>query len=142
VVLGASLETVLPKLRGSAVDVLINEDWREGIASSIRVGVSALSEEVEAVVLAVCDQPRLSPDVVRRLIAGFDGDPGCMVACEYAGTVGVPALFARGCFEKLLQLSGDRGARRLLRRDLESVVRVSWPGGAFDVDLPSDGEKI
>jgi len=142
VVLGASLETVLPTVRGLAADVLVNEDWREGIASSIRAGVSALSEEVEAVVLATCDQPRLSSDVVRRLIAGFDGVPGRMVACEYAGTVGVPALFGRSCFEELLQLRGDSGARRLLRRNLETVVRVPWPGGAFDVHLLSDREKI
>ena len=142
VVLGASMEKIVPTLIGLEAKVVVNEDWREGIASSIRAGISALADEVEAVVLATCDQPRLEPDVVRRLIARFDGVPECMVACEYAGTVGVPALFGRGRFEELLQLRGESGARRLLRGNIDRVVRVPWPGGTFDVDLPSDREKI
>jgi len=142
VVLGAALDTIVPTLTGLSIRVVANEGWREGIASSIRAGVSALPEEVEAVVLATCDQPLLEPDVVRRLIAGFDGAPARMVACEYAGTLGVPALFGRGRFEELLELRGDSGARQLLRRNLESVVRLPWPGGAFDVDLPTDRDEI
>ena len=142
VVLGASMEQIVPTLIGLPARVVVNEDWREGIASSIRAGISALADEVEAVVLATCDQPRLEPDVVRRLIARFDGAPGSMVACEYAGTVGVPALFGRGRFAELLQLRGASGARQLLRGNLDRVVRMPWPGGTFDVDLPSDREKI
>jgi molybdenum cofactor cytidylyltransferase len=142
VVLGASRETIEPTLSGLPVRVVVNEDWREGIASSIRAGISALPDGVEALVLATCDQPELEPDVVRRLIKGFDGTPGRMVACAYGGTVGVPALFGRDRFEGLLQLRGDSGARQLLRGNLESVVRVPWSGGAFDLDLPSDREKI
>jgi len=142
VVLGASLEKIQPTLHGHPAKVVVNKDWREGIASSIRAGISALPEETAAVVLATCDQPRLTPDVVRRLIAGFDGAPRGMVACEYASTVGVPALFGRGRFEELLRLRGDSGARQLLRRDPDSVLRVRWPGGAFDVDRPSDRREI
>jgi molybdenum cofactor cytidylyltransferase len=142
VVLGASLETIEPTLSGLPVTVVVHSGWREGLASSIRAGISALPEEVEALVLATCDQPLLEPDVVRRLIAGFDGAPGRMVACEYDGTVGVPALFGRDRFEELIRLRGDSGARQLLRRNPGSVVRVPWSGGAFDVDLPSDREKI
>jgi len=141
VVLGAAMDTILPTLTGLPSEVVINEQWREGIASSIRSGVSALPAEAEAVVLATCDQPLLKSDVVRRLIQGFDGDPARMVACVYAGAVGVPALFGRGRFDELLRLRGDSGARRLLRANLESVVTVPWPGGAFDVDSPSDRDR-
>ena len=142
VVLGAGLETIAPTLVGLAASVVVNEGWREGIASSIRAGITALPEETEAVVLTTCDQPRLEPDVVRRLIAGFDGAPRRMLACAYAGTVGVPALFGRGCFEALLELRGDRGARQLLRKEPENVQRVPWPAGSFDVDRPSDLDEI
>jgi len=142
VVLGASAERIRPALRGRPVEVLVNDDWRSGIASSIRTAISALPDEAEGVVLAVCDQPRLSSDVVRRLIAAFDGAPERMVACEYAGTVGVPAVFGRGRFEELLQLRGDSGARQLLRKNLGTVVRLAWPDGALDLDLPADLGEI
>lgn len=142
VVLGALRETIGPTLVGLPVTVVVNEGWREGIASSIRAGIEALPEEVTAVVLAACDQPLLEPDVVRRLIAGFDGAPRCMVACAYAGTVGVPALFGRGRFEELLQLRGDSGARQLLRRNLDEVERVRWSSGWYDIDLPSDRDEV
>jgi molybdenum cofactor cytidylyltransferase len=142
VVLGALAERIRPALRDLPVDLVHNENWREGIASSIRAGIASLPREVDAALLVTADQPRLTADVVRRLIEAYDGTPACMVACEYAGTLGVPALFARGHFDELLRLRGDRGARRLLRNRSGAVVRVPWPDGALDVDRPADLGKI
>jgi molybdenum cofactor cytidylyltransferase len=80
----------------------------------------------------------LTPDVIRELCDAFDGAEGRMVACEYAGTFGVPALFERSRFGELLQLKGDRGAKRVLARHPEDVLRVPWPDGAVDIDRPGD----
>ena len=97
--------------------------------------------EPDAAVLAGCDQPALSADVLRRLIEAYRDrkDPAAtMAACAYAGILGVPALFARGEFGRLAVLEGDRGARDLLRERPGRVVRVPWPEGARDVDRPAD----
>ena len=88
-----------------------------------------------------CDQPHVSPGVLRRLLAAYRGrenPTATMVACAYAGTLGAPALFAREEFGRLLALRGDRGARDLLRAETDRVVRISWPEGARDVDVPED----
>jgi len=144
VVLGAWSEPVLREIESLEIRAVVNEAWREGMGGSVRAGITELvsaGDEIEAVLLTGCDQPWLSADVMRRLIGAYRGreDPSeTMAACAYAGTLGVPALFAREEFHQLLALEGDRGARDLLRAREGRVVRISWPEGARDVDLPED----
>jgi molybdenum cofactor cytidylyltransferase len=87
-------------------------------------------------------QPLLVPAVVRRLLAAFDGVPGRIVACAYAGARGIPTLFERALFPELLCLRGDCGARSILERHVDRAVAVPWPGGAVDVDRPEDYERL
>ncbi len=141
VVLGSRTEMMERALDGLPVRIVRNERWREGLSHSIRAGVAALMQlpdPIDAVLMLGCDQSRIRPEVVRKLRAAFDGAPGRMVASEYAGTVGVPAVFQRDRFEALLELRGDQGAKPVLLRHEEQVVRVSWPDGAFDIDRPED----
>jgi molybdenum cofactor cytidylyltransferase len=144
VVLGAQADRVRSEVESLEVRVVVNPAWSEGMSRSVRAGVALLDSEdaqVEAVVLASCDQPALSADVLRRLIEAYRGrkDPAAtMAACSYAGVLGVPALFARDEFGRLAALEGDRGARDLLRQRADRVVRIPWPEGARDVDTPED----
>jgi molybdenum cofactor cytidylyltransferase len=141
VVLGAVQQRVAAALAGLDVQLALNEGWREGIASSIRCGIAALPASVEGALLVACDQPQLSPALLRRLVEAWARAPGRIVACSYAATVGIPALFGRQRFPQLLALRGDRGAARLLRQSGDRVARIPWPEGARDVDLPSDLER-
>jgi len=145
VVLGAAAETLRPELAGLSVEVTINERWKDGLAGSIRTGIEALQSrrpDVDAVLLMPCDLPHLSARLVRELLgAAADQGPCPIVACEYAGTIGVPALFHRRWFDELCRLRGDRGAKSLLLAHPEALVRVPWTEGALDVDRPSDHER-
>jgi molybdenum cofactor cytidylyltransferase len=144
VVLGAHADRVRREIEPLDVRHVFNPAWREGMAASIRAGVAEVESvpaAIEAVVLASCDQPHLSAEILSRLIAAFrrrEDASASMAACEYAGILGVPALFARAEFGRLLALDGDRGARDLLRAGSGPVVRISWPEGARDVDAPAD----
>ena len=60
------------------------------------------------------------------------------MAASYAGIVGPPALFPRRCFAALGGLRGDEGARVLLQRELDTLVRVPLPNAAIDIDEPED----
>jgi molybdenum cofactor cytidylyltransferase len=145
VVLGAAADEVGSELNDLDVQVVLNTNWHEGMAASIRCGVQALprgEQAIEAVVLTVCDQPLLSATVLRRVCAAYDGAPGRRVACEYAGTVGVPALFERSLFDELLALQGDTGAKSLLQAAGADLIRVSWPEGAIEVDRPGDLKRL
>ena len=138
VVIGSSAEQIRPALEGLPVEIAINAEWSEGMASSIRTGIRALERgwpDSRAALLMACDQVRMDAGILTRIVEAFDAPP-CppMVACRYAETIGVPALFDRSMFEDLRRLEGDRGAKALLEGDPEHVRSVSWPDGAVDLD--------
>ena len=136
VVLGARASEVRSALAGLPVDVVVNEGWAEGIASSIRCGVEAAEREGwEGALLLVCDQPALRSAHLERLLGARHGGPGA-VASRYAGSVGVPAFFDRALFPRLRELRGDEGAKRVLCAC--GPATVDWPEGAVDLDSPLD----
>ena len=88
--------------------------------------------------LLLADQPLVSADDLRRLAGTWRKQPQYIAAALYSGTTGVPAIFPRSLFQALLQLRGDAGARALLRRNTDRVVRVPMPSAAIDIDTPED----
>ena len=141
VVVGSSAEQVARALSAESCDLLDNPGWQEGIASSIRVATSWAREHgCEALLLAACDQPRLTSDHVRAL-CDARGVSCATVASGYAATRGIPALFDERWFSLLLGLKGDRGAGNLLRSDA-SVIVVAWPDGVFDIDTSADAAVL
>jgi molybdenum cofactor cytidylyltransferase len=145
VVLGANAQQVLPELEGLPVEIVKNSDWTEGLSTSIRAGIEALApaaDPPEAVVLTLCDQPFVSSDDIEALVTAYGSSQRPIVASEYGGTVGVPALFARPVWPELANLSGDAGAKRVIQRHLANVWPVSCPHGAIDLDTPEDYDAI
>jgi len=145
VVLGAHAELVQAASDLLPAEFCINENWRQGLAESIRCGIDLLrshGERPRAALLMACDQPLVSAALVRRLFDAFDDAPGRMVACEYAGTVGVPALFESACFDRLTTLRGDNGAKSVLLADPGMLRRCPWPEGACDVNTLEDYARL
>ena len=142
VVLGAHRESIVGEVDLTRVHTVFNPDWEQGIASSIRAGILTLQQELPdaaAALLLVCDQQRLTADYLRELTAVFDtGVEPAIVASEYVGIAGIPAIFPVSEFETLLGLRGDEGARRLMRNPRCSLVTVSFDGGEVDVDTLAD----
>ena len=137
VVLGASAPGAGAALGGLGVSLVRNALWEEGIASSIRCGVSwATREGYDAILLMLCDQPRLRREHLECLLLAFR-TTGSIVASRYDGVLGAPAIFDRGTFADLLALRGERGARGILR-GARRIVALDWPDGAVDIDRPED----
>ena len=138
IVLGANAVDVAPALEGLDVERVDNPEWAEGMAASVRVAAAgARRHALDALLLAVTDQPRLSSLHLDALIAASrDGERAA--ASAYGGQLGVPALFPRSWYPRLALLRGDAGARHLLRASAELVAAVEWQAGALDVDRPED----
>ncbi|CAN5401390.1 hypothetical protein BH11ARM2_BH11ARM2_37450 [soil metagenome] len=134
VVVGAEAAAVRERLRGLRIRIVENRDWAEGMGGSISLGVGALGASVERVVVALGDQPRVTPQHLHAL--GTAG--GAVVASSYDGLLGAPCAFARSEFPSLLALEGDQGARALLRRDPDRVQVVVFEDANVDVDTPDD----
>lgn len=144
VVLGAYAQQIQPEISQLRVQVVENLQWTEGMSASIRVGIQALSaaQEIEAVILALCDQPFVSTQIINQLVKAYYSTNKSIVACEYAKTLGVPALFSYPLFSELMVLKGGEGAKQVIKKYTQEVIGVSFPEGATDIDTPKDYEQF
>ncbi len=138
VVLGANAAEIASNLPSGSASIIVNRGWQEGIASSIRAGVARLPGACAGALFMLADQPLVGGHNLRRLAAAWQRQPRCIVASRYGATTGVPAIFPRWCFADLAGLRGDQGARLLIRRFADHVVRMSMPEAAVDIDYPED----
>jgi|SRR5690606_11801980 len=142
VVLGARAAEITPLLSKTSASWVLNREWQEGIASSIRAGLAALPPACEAVLILLGDQVAVTSDDLRRLIDAWRGLDTTPAAAVYDGHVGVPAIFPYFCFSDLAQLRGDQGARRVLERYRDRLVTVPMPNAAIDLDTPEQLEDL
>lgn len=143
--LGADHEAVERELSDLEVTSVFNAEWRSGMSSSLISAVKYLEQEhpnIDAVVFMLCDQPLISSTMLLKLIALYEETDAAIVASEYEDTLGVPALFDRSTFDELLKLSGDEGARSVIRKHNDRVQRVSMPEAGFDIDSLTDVEAL
>ncbi|WP_344894809.1 nucleotidyltransferase family protein [Actinomadura meridiana] len=120
--------------------VVPNADWRSGMGSSLRAGLAALPPACPAVVVALVDQPLVTADAVRRLIAAYEAGAGIAVA-TYGGARRNPVLLRAEHFAGAAEAAvGDLGAREFLRANLGLVTPVPCDDVAApdDVDTPDD----
>lgn len=122
--------------------MIVNDEHSSGMGSSIAAGVRAVQHAADAVIVMLADQPLITARHVNALIAAWGGGDQEIVATAYAGTVGVPALFARGCFESLTLLEGDQGARALINDGRFSVQEIAFEEAAIDVDTVEDLARL
>ena len=138
VVLGANAERLEPLVREAAANVAFNPDHARGMAGSIRVGLAQAPFDARGALIVLADQVAVTADDLRQLVSRWEQQPDRIVAAQYAGTIGVPAIFPADLFRELAELQGDRGARVLLMRYPERVVSVPMPSAAQDIDMPQD----
>ena len=145
VVTGADGEKVKAGLNTFPVHTIQNNFFREGIASSIRIGLATLLKkfkDIESVIFIVCDQPFVSPGLLRALIEKKQQTNKIIIASEYEGTLGVPALFQRNFFEKLLTLKDDMVAKKIIYEHQGQVATINFPLGKIDIDTMEDYELL
>lgn len=143
VVLGAKREIFGKEIEDLPLEIVVNENWKEGISSSIKKGLSVLAkEDLDAAIIILCDQPFVTTEVLTRLRDAFLESSKPIAACSYENTIGVPALFGREIFAELNDLQTDEGAKKIIVKDLNRTVFIDVPEAAFDVDTLQDFERL
>ena len=126
-------------LSGLDVVVVENEAPDEGMGGSLRLGVRVLPPGTTAVVVALGDQPAISPGAIDQLIDRHRATGAPIVAPAYAGVRGHPVLFDASLFVELTSIHGDIGARNVIERWAGSVALVEIDGTEpSDIDVPDD----
>lgn len=150
VVTGARHDEMGDELDATGALVVVNEEWIEGMGSSIRHGIAALEAATagtaEAAVLMLCDQPFVTGESLNRLLEAHREAASPLVASRYEAqgemTHGVPCLFGRALFPELMNLRGGEGAKSVIMRHASEAASVFMPEAAFDVDTPRDYEAL
>ncbi|MFZ2404420.1 MAG: nucleotidyltransferase family protein [Methylobacter sp.] len=142
VVLGAHAESIQTTVDLNGVTSIVNSDWQEGMASSIRAGVRALPESASAALILLCDQPLINAAHMQNLLNNWQNAPARIVASQYHHSVGVPALFPAEFFEHLLTLKGDRGAKPVLMKFEDSLLKIPLPEAELDIDSAGDFDRL
>jgi molybdenum cofactor cytidylyltransferase len=145
VVLGAHAETNRPAVNEQKLSVIVNALWQEGMAASIRCGLQYLLEKIPSIQSAlfmVCDQPYINAALLNKLVTLQRQTGHAIVASEYSGTTGIPAIFDKKLFPGLLQLKGDAGAKKLIVQQQDKIATVPFPLGDIDIDTVADYNKL
>jgi 4-nitrophenyl phosphatase len=151
VALGCLAESVRAALDAAAyrrgwvsVQTVMNWRWEEGMSTSVQVGLSALPPETEGAVFLQCDQPLITPDLLRSLVTRFEETDASIVHPTHAGQRGTPVLFSRRLFAELAAVTGDEGGRSLITRHAQDVatVQVTDPTVLADIDTPDEYERL
>jgi molybdenum cofactor cytidylyltransferase len=122
---------LIEMLQAHGAQALLNRKFYEGMSTSIHAGVRwAAGMKASGVVLMTCDQPAITAGHLRELCA----EPELMAGSGYAGKIGIPAYFPSSRFGELMKLSGDVGARELLR----TARAVSSEALGLDIDTEDD----
>jgi molybdenum cofactor cytidylyltransferase len=143
VVLGAESKQIEPTLAGLSVHLAVNPAWQEGMGSSLRVGVEAMLERapgLAALIVALGDQPSLPAQHLDQLIARYQQGRCSLVASHNGQRRMPPVLFGREWFPTLRQLTGDAGAREILKEERPdfAVIRLD---DDTDLDTHEDYER-
>jgi molybdenum cofactor cytidylyltransferase len=145
IVLGAEEEKLRTEIENLPLTIEVNKNWKEGLGSSIKAGLSKLLDiqpDLDAAILTLCDQPLIDSAILERLVRTYRETGKSIVAAEYQDTAGVPALFSRGIFEKLLNLNGLSGAKSIIQSESSRVAKIPVPEAAIDIDSPQDHELL
>jgi molybdenum cofactor cytidylyltransferase len=144
-VLGASAEVIrrqLPLVEG--LTVVVNEAYEEGMASSLREGLSALGPKTDAAFIILGDQPFVRPETLHQVMAGYHRSGAQIVIPSYQGKRGNPVLLSRSVFPEVMALEGDIGCRAIFSNHLDAILKVEVedPGILLDIDNQDDYDRL
>ncbi len=146
-VLGSSAETIRRQLPASLLEglkVVVNPAYEQGMASSLRAGLSALGPQVAAALIVLADQPFVRPETLNQLADQHRRTKAQIVIPSYQGIRGNPVLIDRSIFPEVMALQGDVGCRAIFGNHLEGTVNVEVEdeGILLDIDNHEDYERF
>jgi molybdenum cofactor cytidylyltransferase len=147
VVLGHEANLVRSRLEGKSVRFVENPDYRAGLSTSVRTGMEAAPKGSDAMMIYLADQPLLESDEIKRLIQAFAEAKraGKSIVVPFFGNKrGNPVILDASYREMVLDIAGDVGCRRIIKRHPEKVfaVQMETDHVVRDVDTPEDFLRV
>jgi molybdenum cofactor cytidylyltransferase len=143
-VLGSEARAIEQEIDTENVRVVINENYRQGIGTSLKAGLASVDAHAEAALIALADQPFVRSTTLDRLIAEHRAGKAEIVIPTYRGFRGNPVLLDRSVFSEVMALTGDVGCRAIFGDHTQGIVKVEVDdaGILLDIDRQSDFERV
>lgn len=146
VVLGANAENIKNAIAHLNVQLIFNEDWEQGMGTSIACGVKAIHSSntpIDGILVALVDQPLISVAHFRSIITHFEtGKQHIIVSKSQTGITGPPVLFDSEYLEELKTLQGDEGAKPIIKKHSAHVVLIPAESPLEDMDTPEAYQRM
>ena len=143
VVIGNAADEVRYELAGLDIATVVNPDYATGQSTSMRAGLRALPDDIDAALILLGDQPAMTPTIIGAVFGAYIESGAAIVQARYQGVIGHPVLFDRSLFDELDSVEGDRGARQVIARHPDLVQFADMDQDApLDIDTESDYERV
>ena len=143
-VLGHEQETILralgSKVQHPGLKVAINPGYRDGQATSLKTGLQSIRHDFGSVMFLLGDQPMIKTDIIDHMLDQFRQSENDLCVPVYNKIRGNPTIFRRPLYDELMQVSGDIGARNIIRSNSDRTLflEIDDPLCFFDIDTPQD----
>ena len=142
-VLGANKNTIDKKLASNTIKIIYNPNYESGLSTSIVTGIDFLQKNnFDNALIMLADQPHVTSEYLNSLIEASKNNPSKIIASNYQGSVGVPAMFPKKYFNDLLNLEGDKGAKNFLLKHNSNVLKINSHQNLLDIDTPEDYQHL
>ncbi|MCB1430070.1 MAG: molybdopterin-binding/glycosyltransferase family 2 protein [Nitratireductor sp.] len=144
VVTGHEADVVGAALGNKTLRLVHNADFTSGMASSLVAGIKAVDDASDGVIMLLGDMPLVSGAMIEKMANAFGASsPAPVVVAAHNGERGNPVIWPRRLLERLMKLTGDKGARDLLVELADETVMVELGEAAsLDLDTPEALEKV
>ncbi|MEQ6124318.1 nucleotidyltransferase family protein [Pseudotenacibaculum sp. MALMAid0570] len=144
VVVGAYFQEVFQSIRTEGVTVLKNNDWENGMGSSISKGIQFIKKKnaFDRVLITLSDIPLVSNSHYKELISLSVESRKRIILTEYDDTSGVPVVFDKSLFDALSLLNNDEGAKPIIDKYKKEVLKLQSKTPYFDVDTQDAYQKL
>jgi len=137
VVLGAEATKLRREIKQSQVQIIENASYKEGLSTSLKAGLQAVSPQAQAVLILLGDQPLISHDIIDALIDKYEESGSIMVAPVYKGKRGNPVLFDSSLIPELSRVTGDKGGREIIEKHPAQLATVDFESTITGTDIDS-----
>ena len=129
IILGHQSNMLSKVLKNFKVSLIINDSYKEGISSSIKKGIGKIDNKSDGVMICLADMPKITSKTYNVLIEKFkkfyDNNAPLIILPEYDGITGNPVIFSKHFFSELKKISGDIGAKYLIKKNKKFVKKIN-----------------
>ncbi len=146
VVLGGHSDKIIPVIEKLPITFFVNKNWESGMGTSIAHGIEMLERkypESEGVLISLLDQPLVTKEHLEKLISSFKVNTKQIIVSESSsGWIGVPVLFDKTYYSELKTLTGDQGAKKIIKKHPNKVISIECGNLLLDMDNQDDYQKL